>query len=153
MDICQFDKFYQDNLDRIYRYVFFRIGQNHDLAEDLVAEIFMKALKKFASYDSQQSKTAWIFTIAHNHLANYWRDRKPELELTDSMFLAESTTTMSADLALLLAKLSPEENQLVTLHYLDGYNYAEMAEILGRSAGALKVATHRALKKLKSISQ
>jgi RNA polymerase sigma factor (sigma-70 family) len=45
--------------------------------------------------------------------------------------------------------LDSDEKHLVTMHYLEGYKYTEMAEILGRSAGALRVAVHRAINKLK----
>jgi len=71
-----FEAFYNKNLDRIYRYVFFRVGRNRDVCEDLVSEIFMKALKHFEKYDPDISESAWIYRIAHNHLANHFRDTK-----------------------------------------------------------------------------
>ncbi len=72
----EFEKFYNNHLDKVYRFVFFRCNGNRELTEDLVSEIFMKALEHFDSYDEKVSKSAWIMTITRNHLANYWRDSK-----------------------------------------------------------------------------
>src|ERR1700722_12006351 len=76
-----FETFYGEHVDRVYRFVFFRSGQNRALAEDLTGEIFLKALEHFDSYNPALSKTAWIRTIARNHLINFWRDRKQTIPL------------------------------------------------------------------------
>ncbi|MBU0645889.1 RNA polymerase sigma factor [Patescibacteria group bacterium] len=150
----EFDKFYRRNIDRIYRYVFFRIGQNHEIAEDLVSEIFLKALNKFDDYDEKKSKSAWIYTIAHNHLVNYYRDKKVEIDFDDLIMDSrlhgnDGRGEVFLEIEGILAKLSKEDRRLVTMKYLEGYKYSEMAEILGRQANALKVATHRSLKTIK----
>ncbi|MFA4845293.1 MAG: RNA polymerase sigma factor [Patescibacteria group bacterium] len=159
MDRRSFSAFYKANLDRIYRYVFFRVGRNESVAQDLVSEIFIKALQNFEKYDEQISRSAWIYRIAHNHLANYFRDKKPQVDLDDVSFTLvgedgrrsmenweEHTKLESA-----LQRLPHEDRRLVTLKYIEGYAYGEMADILGRTADALKVATHRAILKLRSI--
>lgn len=156
-----FAKFYKENMDRIYRYVYFRTGQNQDVAEDLVAEIFMKALKAFDRYDPEKSKSAWIYRIAHNHLANYYRDKKQTVDIDDVAFFLkgddgnEVMETQEDVLALQkgLDTLNVDERRLVTMKYLEGYAYKEMAEVIGKSADALKVATHRAMLKLRSVLQ
>lgn len=159
-----FEKFYQDNVDKIYRFVFFRIGGNKELAEDLVSEIFMKALEKFESYDDKISRSAWIFTIAKNHLINHWRDTKPtasltytdengdevECQIADSIDPNEERLK-KAEIYELLAKLEPKEKDIVTFHYLMGYNYCEIAQMLGSSETAVKVAAHRAVKKMRKF--
>lgn len=154
-----FERFYRENIDRIYRYVFFRVGRNVAVAEDLVSEIFMRAHKGFASYDPNVSRSAWIYRIAHNHLANYYRDRKATVDLEEIAPFAvgehgEETMIRREEelwLGKALGRLSGEERRLVTMKYLEGYGYEDMASILEKSAGTLKVATHRAMKKLKRI--
>ena len=154
-----FERFYRKNVDRIYRYVFFRVGRNREVAEDLVSEIFMKAHRAFDSYDPSVSKSAWMYRIAHNHLANYYRDKKETVDLEDVVLTLpgeQGVETMirkeeDAHLRAILDKLSPDDRKLVTMKYLEGYGYKDMAPILGSSATALKVATHRAMKKLKSL--
>lgn len=163
MNKNEFEKFYQANLDKIFRFVYYRVNVDRELAEDLVSEIFMKALENFERYDDKISASAWLFTIAKNHLANYWRDRKSTLSLdvvqeTEDgviqvdLAVVESTAAASAtrlDLDKYLDKLGQPERDIVTFHYLYGYNYAEIARFLSLSESAVKVAAHRALKKIR----
>ena len=154
----KFAKFYKANIDRIYRFVFFRV-QDQAIAEDLTSEIFLKALNAFDRYDVKQSRSAWLYTIARNHLINYYRDKKQEIDIDKIEFELvgedgrETMERLSAVEVIKRAvnKLSKNEQQLVTMKHLQGYTYSEMAEILGKSHNALKVATHRALKKLKLL--
>lgn len=154
----EFEQFYNKNVDRIYRFVFFRV-QNTSVAEDLTSEIFMKALKAFERYDEKVSKSAWIYTIARNHLANYYRDQKPAVDIEEVAYglvgeRGEETMEKQSDQMLLakaLDELSLEERRLVTMKHLEGYSYKEMAEILERGDQALKVATHRAMNKLRGV--
>lgn len=167
-----FEKFYNTHFDKIYRFVFFRVGGNKELAEDLVSEIFIKALKNFDNYEEEKSKSAWIFTIARNHLANYFRDTSKRVEISLEAIDSEThieiesqeeiKTNLLADgfeqfakkddereLLQALNKLSAGARQLVTLKYLSGYSYKEIGEMLGMSEGAAKVAAYRAMKELK----
>jgi RNA polymerase sigma-70 factor (ECF subfamily) len=162
-----FERFYNGHFDKVYRFIFFRVGGNRDVAEDLVSEIFMKALKSFERYDEQISQSAWITTIAKNHLLNYWRDRKntvplPESEDSEDGFSNEAfwlkVATMSQqkqgtkwEIAEVLAKIDPESREIVTFHYLLGYSYAEIAKQKGMTEGAVKVAAHRAIKKMRDL--
>jgi RNA polymerase sigma-70 factor (ECF subfamily) len=153
-----FDSFYRANLDRIYRFVSMRVP-DRATAEDLVSEIFIKALNAFDRYDETLSRSAWIYRIAHNHLANWYRDRKRNVDIDDvADFLVgsdgrdlEGTTDDRAAVARVLSALDADEKRLVTMKYLEGYGYAEMAEIIGKGADALKMATHRAVKKMRGI--
>ena len=125
----------------------------------------LKALENFETYDATRSTSAWIMTIARNHLINHWRDTKPtsplpEAEETDEDRSPDAFWLKSAlkswhkekneGLAYeLLAELDPAEAEIVTFHYLFGYSYAEIATQKAMSEGAVKVAAHRAIKKLR----
>lgn len=161
----QFERFYNDHFDRIYRFIFFRVGLNKEVAEDLVSEIFMKALKAFDGYDETISQSAWISTIARNHLINHWRDQKTTIALpegdndpertNDPYFFKEALaafkkTAHRQETLEVVAKLGSPEQEIVTFHYLLGYSYKEIAEELGMTEGAVKVAAHRALKKMRT---
>lgn len=158
MDRKAYTKFYNANLKRIYRYVFFRVGKNREVTEDLVADIFTKALEHFDQYDPEISESAWIYRIAHNKVLNHWRDSKPTVDVDDPVIEAaiggidhRGKLNERLDIEALLAQLTPEERELVTLKYLSGYKYSAMGEALGKSAAAAKVATHRAMQKLKTL--
>jgi RNA polymerase sigma-70 factor, ECF subfamily len=157
MNKRDFERFYQENMERIYRYVFFRVGRNVDVAEDLVSEIFMKALKNFEKYDPKISKSAWIYRIAHNHLANYFRDKKQAVDIDDVSFMLigeDGNRTMEQieaqkQLGEMLGILGKDDKRLVTMKYIEGYSYREIGEIVDKTEDAVKVATYRAMKKLK----
>jgi RNA polymerase sigma-70 factor (ECF subfamily) len=156
----EFEKFYNTHIDKVYRFVFFRVSGNKDVAQDLVSEIFMKALEHFGDYDKDISTSAWIMTIARNHLANYWRDHRhmtnlpeDEEESSDKFWLTIAVNKFKIEeiklqLRELLDGLSDADQEIVTFHYLLGYSYAEIAEMKQMTETAIKVAAHRAIKKL-----
>lgn len=164
-----FESFYHQHLDKVYRFVFFRVGGNHELAEDLVSEIFIKALGAFSSYDETRSRSGWILTIARNHLANFFRDRREADPLPedaafdedaayspDAIWLKKAMEHWRKDEARrqayeLLARLPEDDRELVTFHYLFGYSYSEIAAWRGATETAVKVAAHRAIKKLRAL--
>jgi len=155
----EFERFYRENIDRIHRYVYFRVGRNRDVAEDLVSEIFMKAHRAFDTFDENVSKSAWIYRIAHNHLANHYRDQKKDVDIEDvalTLVGEDGNRTMerqetAAIIGKALSQLSADERRVVTMKYLEGYSYEDMAPIIGKAADTLKVATFRAVKKLKTL--
>ncbi len=124
-----------------------------------MSEIFMKAHKAYDTFDETVSKSAWIYRIAHNHLANHYRDRKQDVDIEDvalTLVGEDGNKTMERHgtamiLQNALEKLLPDERRVVTMKYLEGYTYEDMAPILGKAADALKVATFRAMKKLKTL--
>jgi RNA polymerase sigma factor (sigma-70 family) len=156
-----FHRFYLDHIDRVYRFVFFRVGNNTQVAEDLTSEIFMKALKAFETYDPKKSKHAWITTIAKNHLANWYRDTKHVEDIDDIAFKQEGenlndTMEKRSDEDVLykaLAKLKPDDREIVEMKHLQGYRFKEIAEMIGKSPGAVRVKCHRAMEKLKKLIQ
>jgi len=161
MNKRHFKRFYGKNFDKIYRFVFYRCGGDQDLTEDLVSEIFMKALEKFHTFDPKVSNVAWLYTIAKNHLANfyrskYFRDVEPlEVEVWWQDRTWELLDDESEQKAFfkMLKELSDEEQRLVALKYIEEYSYIEMSEILKKPKVSLRVATHRAVNKLKKLAE
>jgi RNA polymerase sigma-70 factor (ECF subfamily) len=156
----EFPKFYDTYADKIYKYVFFRVGGNKELAEDLTQDIFVKALDAFDRYDTSVSISAWIYTIARNHIINTIQKQKPQVSLEDTEAEASlrrdwgSVLETSFDenrLLEALDRLEEDEALLVRMKYLEGWKYDEISEILGKSSGALRVQASRTLRKLRGI--
>lgn len=157
MNKSDFRSFYERHADRIYRFVLLRVG-SVSVAEDLTSDIFVKALAAFGSYDSAKSDMAWIYTIARNTLANYWRDNAKAAQDVDAFDLPIAGNDFLSGvlreedrlfLQRALQALSAEDRQLIEWKYLQGYKHEEIATFLGKSVSAIKVATHRAMKELK----
>lgn len=72
MDAPEFQVFYQENLSLIYHYVYGKV-RNHEEAEDLTSQIFLKAIRHLDSSRSSQSKRSWLYQVAHTTVADYWR--------------------------------------------------------------------------------
>ena len=86
-----FGVLYERYLERIYNYVYFRVG-NVDDAEDLTAKVFFKALKSIGGYKHMGLPfSAWLYRIAHNLIANYHRDRARSREVSIEDLILPST--------------------------------------------------------------
>lgn len=152
----KFRKFYNQHLDQVYRYIYFRVGGKQQVAEDLTSDVFFKALEHMETIDEEKSPTAWIYTVARNRLKNYYRDSKQETDidtlqdtLDDGVNLEEvlHRETVVSDL---LDKLSQEDRRVIWMKYIEGFSYKEIASILKKAPGAVRVSAHRAIKKLRT---
>jgi len=161
MHKADFKRFYAKHFDRVYRFVLFRVQMNRETAEDLTSEIFIKALEHFAKYDPDRSQVAWIMTIARNRVINHWRDKKEHSDIDDLAFCLEGSDGRKdaesrddiGQVQKALRKLGKKDRKLIELKHLLGYRYKDMEELLDTKAATLRVETHRAMKKLKSVLQ
>lgn len=159
MDKRHFERFYTTYMTRIYKFIYFRVGGNKALAQDLTQDVFMKAFEAFDRYDPSVSQVSWIYTIARNHLVNHHAKTRPGIALEDiegTLLASEDAREQFAarhdEKALLVAltKLSEEDARLVKMKYLEGWSFDDLAAVLEKTSGALRVQASRALKKLKT---
>jgi RNA polymerase sigma-70 factor (ECF subfamily) len=151
-----FAQFYEKHVGRIYKFVFFRVGGHREKAEDLTQDIFTKALDAFERYDPKISESAWIYTIARNHIINVAAKERPQIDIEDVEHklsndwegLAERIYDESRVIEAVRI-LPKDESDLVRLKYLEGWKYKEIAEMTNKSSGALRVQMSRILKKLR----
>jgi len=133
------------------------MSHQHELAEDLTQETFLKALLSLS--DSHPNMRAWLFMVARNLYFNY---RKHEISTTYSDDLPESQPDDTTDpltaiiqkeqtLALYraLERLSANKREVLTMHYFGGLSQNEIAEILGLTPANVRVLTLRGKKELK----
>jgi RNA polymerase sigma-70 factor (ECF subfamily) len=153
-----FEGFYHTYVKRVYRFVFYRVGGRVELTQDLTQEIFLKAFEAFDRYDPTKSQSAWIYTIARNHLINHHAKQRPQVDVEDvidSRLVSEDGREVFAraddDQRLLrgIDGLDTDDARLVRMKYLEGWGFDELADMLGKSSGALRVQAGRALKKLR----
>lgn len=155
-----FSFLYNQNVNRIYNYIFYRVGSEHD-AEDITSRVFYRAFGHIKNYEEKGVPfSAWLYRIAHNLIANWHRDRqrRKEVSLDDQpeipqrIDLPETVIEKRQEMELLLRgirRLAPERQQLILLKFLDDLSNAEIAVIMGRTEGAIKSLYHRALIALK----
>lgn len=156
-DVEAFGLLYDRYVNRIYNYIFYRTGNQHD-AEDLTARVFYRAMRHIVNYqDRGLPISAWLYRIAHNLVANWHRDnsRRKEIPLDDGYnVLRQSDPPPEAALevteereALLqvVMQLPPERQQLLVLKFVEHLPNAEIGRIMGRTEGAIKSLYHRTL--------
>jgi RNA polymerase sigma-70 factor (ECF subfamily) len=151
-----FGALYERYVTRIYNYIFYRIGSSYD-AEDLTERVFMRALRHIGNYSNRGLPfSAWLYRIAHNLVANWYRDnsRRKEIPLDDGILTTHQSSfpeqevlhTEERDRLLhVIRKLPPDRQQLVILKFVDHLSNAEIGQVMGRTEGAVKSLYHRTL--------
>jgi RNA polymerase sigma-70 factor, ECF subfamily len=158
------EELYLIHFDRIYSYLHVSVGNRHD-AEDLTTQTFLKMLEKIGTFKWQSAPfSAWLFRIAHNLAMDHFRSRRrwqPEEEVPEppgeeepSAELVAMKTIGRESMLKLIERLSPEQQQVLTLKFVFNLPNAEVAAILDKTEGAIKSLQHRALVSLqKQIQQ
>lgn len=159
IDRRAFGELYELHVDRIYNYLYYRTGNQHD-AEDLTARVFFRAIQHINHYEDQGAPfAAWLFSIARNMLANWYRDtgkwkmvtldNLPRQQENDGPEIAIEKGQDREALLAAIRTLPSERQDLLILKYLERMTNSEIGQILGRSEGAIKSLYHRTLRSLR----
>ena len=139
-----------------------RMVINHDDADDLIQETFVKVWKNLANFRSDSQLYTWIYRIATNECLSFLKKKQLKnnvpfdevsSELAESLTAAAYFDGNKIELKLQQALLTlPQKQRLVfNMKYYDDMKYEEISEVLGTSVGALKASFHIAVKKIESI--
>jgi RNA polymerase sigma-70 factor (ECF subfamily) len=146
-------------VDVVYRYVYYRVGSHH-VAEDLTSETFVRALRRLDSYTwTGRDIAAWFVTIARNLVVDHVKSSRYRLEVTTGDMLDGDERAPSTESEVLerlrderllgaMRDLKPDQQECLSLRFLQGLSLAETAEVMGRSAGAVKQLQLRAVRSL-----
>jgi RNA polymerase sigma-70 factor, ECF subfamily len=160
-DADAFGELYDRFVDRVYRYLYFRTG-NQPEAEDLTEQVFMKAWEAIGRYRWQgRPFLAWLYRLAHNAHIDHVRAHKPSTSLNnDERPLevpspsAESDLARSLDaevLARALAQLTVEQQQVIVMKFMDGCDNEQIAQAMDKREGAIRALQMRALMSLRRV--
>jgi RNA polymerase sigma-70 factor (ECF subfamily) len=173
-DPALFDALYRKYLAQVYSFAFYEL-RDHHAAEDATERVFMKALAGLPRFEERVGDFAiasgsaaegaaadastfrvWLFQIARNVVANEHRHhrRRPVAPLEEALGLsapddiAEAAVAREAGSAAweAVARLPDDRRRAVILRFVDEMSTAEIAAVLGRSEGAVRVLIHRALR-------
>jgi RNA polymerase sigma-70 factor, ECF subfamily len=140
---------YQTHVTAIYQYIYNRVGNRPD-AEDLTAQVFMKAINGMRTDVSVPELRSWLYRVAQTTLADHWREYYAE----DATELEDDVTRPPAPrenpeavqrVDALLATLPESYRRVLELRFLRGYSVRETAQALDLSETNVKVLQFRAL--------
>ena len=155
-----FTRLYDTYYDRVYRYVFYRVGRVED-AEDLVQKVFLQAWRALGRYQRTSTPfVGWLMTIAHNVTVSFFRSQKPADHLVYDVL--DHSVSSDPDARLddhyererirqAILQLSSDQQQVITLRFLEDFDYQEIAATLGKTEGNVRVIQYRALQQLRKL--
>ncbi|MFZ4827857.1 MAG: RNA polymerase sigma factor [Phototrophicaceae bacterium] len=151
-----FGELYERYVDKIYRYIYYRVG-NSDDAEDLTSRVFFRAMAHVENYEDRGLPfQAWLYRIAHNLVANHHRDKERRKVIPLDEYIANQLFSSDPEhktvekqeserLKEAVHQLPEERQQLLLLKFVHHLSNAEIGEIMGKTEGAIKSLYHRTL--------
>jgi len=158
-----FGKFYDLYVSRIHRFIFFKVNSVHD-AQDLTSEVFLKVWQYIKEDKEIINLNAFVYMVARNSVIDFYRQKSKKEEreelieadcppgVIDEKNDLAHKQSLSFDISNVLEgldNLKDEYKEIVVLRYLDELSISEISQVLGKSKGAIRILTHRALNALK----
>ena len=160
-DAAAFGALYDRYVDAVYRYVFYRVRNDAD-AEDLVSDVFMRALRAIPRYEPRVAFLAWLYRIARNAVIDRARRSRTQISFEDALAHPGVDQVVEPDAAILalsdkeavrgaLAKLTPLQQEVIVLRFLEGYSTLEIAKLVGKRENTVRGIQFRALEMLRAL--
>ncbi len=151
-----FSRLYDLYADKIYKYIYYKSGRT-DEAEDLAAQVFLKAWEAIGSYRWEGYPfSTWLYRIAHNQMIDYYRTHRETFPLDvararesglDPLESAEKSFS-SGQVRSAIRHLTHDQQRVIVLRFLEGYSTGEVANILDKDPDAIRALQLRALRAL-----
>ena len=159
-----FGKLYDKYIDEIYKFIVMRV-RSSDEAQDLTSEVFLKTWEYISTGEEKQIDNirALLYRIARNIVIDHYRQSGRELSpLDEELFdkIPDKSLDLERDAQIkddirealsMVDELSEDYRELVLMRYVQDLKVKEIAQILDKSSGAVRVSLHRAIKQLKNI--
>ena len=161
-DRSAYGALYERHVGRVFRHVLYLTG-DPALAQDITAQTFLKALEAIHRYEDRGVPfLAWLFRIAYNLTINYKKGSKtnghthlPEgVELRGNLASPEESCEAKANGERVwqgVRRLRGDQRQVIVMRFIDGLSYPDIAQVLGKSVGAVRVSQYRALCALRRL--
>ena len=155
-----FGALYDRYFGQIYRFVFSRL-RDQTAAEDVTSEVFIKALRSIPRYqDTGRPFTAWLYQISVNTINDRYRASRPTVDLDEMYDLAaagpglEDTAVQRGEIREIWGAVeslpAPQKTALV-LKFQEDLKISDIAAVMGKSEGAVKLLIHRGVTRLRSV--
>jgi RNA polymerase sigma-70 factor (ECF subfamily) len=159
-DLSPASEIYDRYSSRIYNFAF-RFLKNAEAAEDAVQEVFVKMIRHANQFHGDAKLSTWLYSITANWCRDYLRKADNKVKETEEVLISlPAPLEYGPDRTLerrenelwvqrALKALTPEQREAILLSRYQGLSYAEIAQIVGCSEGAVKTRVFRAMETLK----
>ena len=154
--------------NRLYAYLL-KLLRDRNAADDLLQEVFIKVMKKLDSYGERQKFSAWLFTVAHHAVMDYFRsghrrreesldtageDKSPLADTLASREPGPDKLLEDAERAAVLQaafdRLSADQREIFLMRHYSGLSFKEISDILSVPIGTVLARMSRAMAKMRS---
>ncbi len=161
-----FIRAYDLYLNQIYRFIYFKVGDKEE-AQDLTSAVFLKAWNYIQNNNLKDEKSlrALFYKIARNSVIDYYRENSSkyslasienETEISDEKKNVIEEIDVAIDFSLVekkLSELKDEYREIIILRYIEEMSVTEIAEILNKTKGNIRILCFRALKALQDLME
>ena len=156
---AQFSSIYDQYIEKIYRFVYLKVS-SQEMAEDITSRVFIKGWESYQGGKNIKNPSAFLYQIARNMVVDHYRqggrtkvvssDNVPEI-MDNKVNLHERAVLNSEieTIKIALDKLKKDYQDVIILHYLEDMPVPEVAMILDKPAGTVRVMIHRGLEMLR----
>ncbi|MFZ4631757.1 MAG: RNA polymerase sigma factor [Patescibacteria group bacterium] len=161
-----FVKAYDESVNDIYRFVYFKVG-NKEEANDITSMVFLKTWNHIQNNSLEDSKTlrALLYKIARTTIIDHYRetgnkisvsldDEENKIDIVDEAQAPQDRIDQEANLELIKSKLpflKEEYREVIIMKFINDLTLEEIADITGKKRGNIRVLLHRALGALKEL--
>jgi RNA polymerase sigma-70 factor (ECF subfamily) len=154
-----FGEIYNLYFKKIYQFIYYRVGHK-EIAEDLAEDVFLKAFTKLNSISENSAFAGWLYQIARHQVIDYYREKKLTVALEDIENTLEYETNVidivnlenrQKVLLKLIKELAPEQQIVLKLKFFEDLETPEIAELLHKNEGTIRVIQHRGIARLQEL--
>lgn len=162
-DRAAFAQLYRQYLPTVYKFLFYRVN-NKTKAEDMTAEVFLRALRKIGDFNwTGADFGAWLLRIARNLILDEAKSSRARLEVVTGEMPEDSAgENAPAEAACMenftqvevykaIKKLRPDQQEVITLRFLHGMGVQDVAKLMDKKEGTVRTLQFRGLKALEKI--
>src|SRR3989338_4238642 len=154
-----FGLIYEHFSEKIYRFIYFRVSHK-EVAEDILSDTFVKSWQKINQINTPEALSGWLYQIAKNNIIDYYRIKKDLVPLEEVEFFLEDAVNPVDSVNLIyqqkrimqvMDQLNDEKKEVIKNKFFEDLSKDEIAYIMNKTEGAIRVIQHRAIEKLKEL--
>lgn len=168
MTVTQLQHIANTYYNPVRQYCLSRVGHNEALADDLAQEVFLFLQQKYTQINADENIKGWLFAVAGNKIKEAYRDKKKQgkiipidnvsdqcAEYPDILLAMENQVAddeIETEKESVLQNLSPKEQELYTMVYVENLSSAQIAAIYATSVNAIRLRTTRLRRRLRQLA-